>query len=147
MTVAETEGEGFDKYFAPQVPDVTTTLLVPLKLIRPCTSYSRAYSRTTTSSSPPRAYPDRTPPVRVHIRIQPPPPRPPRTTPRTTLSARLVHIHIRPPPARPLPGPLPVSPPAYTSGRLADVRVQTCWLKPTLTYTRAMCTQINLVVV
>ncbi len=32
MTVAETEGEEIDKYFAPQVPDVTTTLLVPLKL-------------------------------------------------------------------------------------------------------------------
>jgi hypothetical protein len=71
MTVAETEGEELDKYFTPQVPDVTTTLLVPLKLTptvhllltciftynhqllapsrrpRPYASFSRAHSHTT----------------------------------------------------------------------------------------------------
>jgi hypothetical protein len=32
MTVAKTEGKKFNKYFAPQVPDVTMMLLISLKL-------------------------------------------------------------------------------------------------------------------
>jgi hypothetical protein len=111
MMVAETEGEEFNKYFAPQVPDADPD-----------------------APRPPQADPDRALPTHVHIHVQPPAPHPLAPTPTVRLLFACTFAynrHLLVPLARPLARPCPRASCIFTyNHHLLDPFLDLSWSPP-----------------